>query len=311
MTDPPATGAGSGTAAAPLAPSAQTASSIQTASSMPAFTAQAVSPHVTRIHDPHDVLMYLVTGRDRALLVDTGYGVGDLATFVARLTDLPVTVALTHGHIDHAFGASQFHDVMLAPADLPVLAEHQALSSRMHADIATSTTPPFLAPAIAPANLAPLEAGDRIDLGGTTVRAFAAPGHTPGSMALLVEPDRLLITGDAANQLTFLFLPESSSVADYAAMLRRLAQETDGTFDRVLVSHGAGDIVPTVLEDLATLCERVLAGTDDAVPFEFQGRRGLVARAVEPATGSPHPDGPESPLVDDAPNLVYDPDRIR
>ena len=281
------------------------------------FTAATVSPHVTRIRDPHDVLMYLVAGTERALLVDTGYGVGDLAGFVAGLTDLPVTVALTHAHVDHAFGASQFDDVRLNPAELPVLAEHQVLSTRMHEQVdaaardATDATPkPYLAPAVDPSTLTALVAGDRIDLGGVTVAAFATPGHTPGSLALLVETDRLLITGDAANQLTFLFLPESSSVAAYAGTLRRLREETAGLYDRVLVSHGTGEITPTVIDDLLALCARVLAGTDDAVPLEFQGRQGLVARAVAPAAGTPHPGAPEGPAVDDLPNLVYSPDRI-
>lgn len=283
-----------------------------TTPSGPGFTAQVVSTHVTRIQDPHGVLMYLVTGRDRALLVDTGYGVGDLAAFVTGLTDQPVTVILTHAHVDHAFGASQFQDVHLNRTDLPVLTEHQALSSQLHAEVAASATPtPFLAPAVDPAQLAPLEPGERIDLGEAAVRAFAAPGHTPGSLALLVEPDRLLITGDAANQFTFLFLPESSSVAEYAATLHRLRAETAGTFDRVLVSHGSGEITPTVLDELIALCERVLSGTDDAVPLTFQGKQGLVARAVAPGAGNPHPDAPDGPLIDDAPNLVYSPDRIR
>ncbi|WP_164860140.1 MBL fold metallo-hydrolase [Actinomyces wuliandei] len=101
----------------------------------PGFTDTRVSRHVTRTHDPRDVHMHLVTGRQRALLVDTGYGVGDLAALVTSLTDLPLTVVLTHGHIDHAFGASGLTDVHMHPADLPVLARHQVASRQLHDEV--------------------------------------------------------------------------------------------------------------------------------------------------------------------------------
>ncbi|AYD90519.1 MBL fold metallo-hydrolase [Actinomyces lilanjuaniae] len=277
----------------------------------PGFTDTRVNRHITRIHDPRDVHMYLVTGRERALLVDTGYGVGDLAAFVTSLTDLPLTVVLTHGHIDHAFGASGLTDVHMHPADLPVLARHQVASRRLHNAVrsAHAGTPgdapaPVLAPEVDPTRLVPLHDGERIGLGGLTVEVLEAPGHTPGSVALLVEEERVLITGDAANQLTFLFLPESSTLTSYAAMLERLTARAARRYDRVLVSHGSGEITPTVLEDLRTLCERVLAGDDDAVPFRFEDMGGLVARAVTRSHGDP------GPPADDAPNIVYDPHRL-
>ena len=51
---------------------------------------------------------YLLLGRDRALLLDTGLGVGGLRREVEALTDRPITVALTHVHWDHIGGCGQF-----------------------------------------------------------------------------------------------------------------------------------------------------------------------------------------------------------
>ena len=51
---------------------------------------------------------YLLLGRDRALLLDTGLGVGGLRREVEALTDRPVTVTLTHVHWDHIGGCVQF-----------------------------------------------------------------------------------------------------------------------------------------------------------------------------------------------------------
>ena len=49
--------------------------------------------------------MYLLTGKERALLIDTGFGTIPLKSICEELTVLPVIVALTHGHVDHIGGS--------------------------------------------------------------------------------------------------------------------------------------------------------------------------------------------------------------
>ena len=56
-----------------------------------------------RIGSAEAVFSYLVVGRQRALLIDTGYGLGDLKAAVDSLTSLPLlivnrdsTVTLSH-----------------------------------------------------------------------------------------------------------------------------------------------------------------------------------------------------------------------
>ena len=46
----------------------------------------------------------LVIGKERALLFDLGIGADDFGAAARTLTDLPLTVILSHGHIDHIGG---------------------------------------------------------------------------------------------------------------------------------------------------------------------------------------------------------------
>ncbi|WP_160643184.1 MULTISPECIES: MBL fold metallo-hydrolase [unclassified Neglectibacter] len=54
----------------------------------------------------------LIVGTERALLLDTGIGNCNIRTIGEELTDLPITVALTHEHGDHIGGICQFDEVL-------------------------------------------------------------------------------------------------------------------------------------------------------------------------------------------------------
>ncbi len=90
-----------------------------------AFSQNATSWYFTReiaarawlIGDNGADNMYLIEGNDSSLLVDTGLGVADLASFVKKLTSKPLIVVNTHGHPDHAGANYQFEKVYVYPAD--------------------------------------------------------------------------------------------------------------------------------------------------------------------------------------------------
>ncbi len=48
--------------------------------------------------------MFLLVGREQALLIDSGYGLQNLPERIRQITNLPVTLVNTHGHLDHANG---------------------------------------------------------------------------------------------------------------------------------------------------------------------------------------------------------------
>lgn len=71
--------------------------------------------NIYHIWEPAGTASSLIIGKTKALLIDTGYGYGDLKTVVRSLTDLPIRVVNTHCHIDHAGGNYQFQKGTITP----------------------------------------------------------------------------------------------------------------------------------------------------------------------------------------------------
>ena len=53
---------------------------------------------------------YLLNGRERSLLIDTGLGISNIFDEVVKLTDKPITAVATHIHWDHIGGHKYFPD---------------------------------------------------------------------------------------------------------------------------------------------------------------------------------------------------------
>lgn len=191
---------------------------------------------VIQIRDAMGVCMTLLKGADRALLVDTGYGVEDVGAFVRTLTDLPLTVILTHGHHDHALGSRWFSEVFLLPEDFSVYETYtgdfwrrdvwNGAAQRGFTDEEAFLTAPM------PRSTA-LKPGE-IDLGGLTAQIIPCPGHTPGSAAVYMPERKLLLTGDDWNPCTWLFFPEALSARAYRKNVLKLL---DLPFEWALCSH--------------------------------------------------------------------------
>ena len=61
----------------------------------PWFEVYRIRPGIFAIYEPHqleEVISYLILGADRAVLFDTGMGIGNIQAVVAELTKLPVGV---------------------------------------------------------------------------------------------------------------------------------------------------------------------------------------------------------------------------
>ena len=269
------------------------------------FTAQRLPNGVTEITDLSGVHCFLVEGRDKALLIDTMTGLRGLPAFVATLTDLPVEVALTHGHMDHAGGVFEFGRCYIHPEDIPML-DGRTLPARV--GYVRGQLPPGEAPEASafvpdgPVEFVPLKAGDKLDLGGRALEVLHVPGHTRGSLCYLDTASGDFFAGDACNNNTLLMMDVSATIEEYLEALLAL-KERQGDIRRFYLFHGPSLQDKSCIDDNIQCCRDILAGTDDRVPVDFLGRPGYLAKERTPGTFS-RKDGRFG-------NVVYNPQQVR
>lgn len=167
-------------------------------------------------------MSYLIVGRERAVLFDTGPGWRDIDGVVRALTDRPVIAAASHLHYDHVGSLDRFDAVALA--DRPSL--------RTLADETGQVLPPDdlhlgAVERVAPEPFVVTEwwtHGQIIDLGGRSVEVVHSPGHTEGSMMLFDRAAAQLYTGDFIYPGNLLALFPGAHMGRYLESARALAE---------------------------------------------------------------------------------------
>ena len=128
--------------------------------------------------------LYLLFGKDRVLLLDTGAGglqvrptidgvIGDWLTAHHR-TSIPLVVAHSHSHGDHRMGDVEFKDrpdTVVVGWTAPEVAAFFKVADWPH-DVA------------------------KFDLGGRVLDVIPTPGHHPSHIMVFDAKDRLLLSGD-------------------------------------------------------------------------------------------------------------------
>ena len=235
----------------------------------PWFEVYKPASGVFAIYEPHqaeEVISYLITGSNGALLFDTGMGISDIKKVAEELTKLPILVLNSHTHDDHVGGNWEFETVHGMDTDFT---RKNAQGSREDAQaeitpdqICGSLPKGFDAKSYAtrPWKIsAYTHDGDRFDLGGRTIEVIATPGHTPDAISLFDRSNGLLFTGDTYYPAPiWLFRPETDLDA-YAASIRRLAALAPQV-KLVLGAHNIPVAPPTVLPGLVAAFDAVRAG---------------------------------------------------
>ena len=231
---------------------------------------------VYRITSAEAVCMELLVGEDRALLFDTGWGLGNLKETVRQITDKPLIVVNSHGHVDHVNGNSQFEsDIYIHPDDIELCRMHS--SAEMRKFILGSCEgmgilpegfdrDKYLSPK--PQNYIPVKEGDIFDLGGKTLQAVELPGHTPGSIGLLYREKGILYPGDALVRTLIMYGPESAKLSVY---MKTLDKADALEFTEMFQSHRQEAAEKEELKLYRAAAER--AGWDTAIPYRDPGKK--------------------------------------
>jgi glyoxylase-like metal-dependent hydrolase (beta-lactamase superfamily II) len=214
------------------------------------FERKALGEGITLLWEPHvhpllRCNIWHVAGRDSDLLVDTGLGVASLAEAAADLFDKPLTVVLTHCHMDHAGGAHEFGTCCVHAAEAQALTDasnHLPLDVSVYSpdDLAWFAGIGYdisggLLTAIPHAGFDPashamqaaqasrlIEEGDVVDLGDRAFEVLHLPGHSPGSIALWDAASGTLFSGDAVYDGALLDQIPGSDIPAYIHSMERL-----------------------------------------------------------------------------------------
>lgn len=183
------------------------------------YEVECIMPGIWHIEDYNDDSIYVVEGRNKALVIDTGLGGGDFIQLIESLTRLPYELAVTHVHHDHMTHSDKFGKFYMSKKEaplLPLFIETGMPQSKTTAE-----------------DIIDLGSGDSIDLGGgVVIEAFEVAGHTPGSLVFFDRAHGVCFTGDALG--VWLQVPGALTIGEYRKSLVR--------FDQKLQEPGYGEL---------------------------------------------------------------------
>lgn len=204
--------------------------------------------NIYHIWEPAGTASSLILGKTRALLIDTGYGYGDLKSMVRSLTDLPLRVVNTHCHIDHAGGNYLFQgntrvvdereirlqtifSIGINPYVENVYRLYQIEQKPLVIQKILREKSPEEYPwpqdfdkekylEYKECKFDALQDGENIDLGERKVKVIFLPGHTMGSVVFFDEQTGTLFSGDNISNSLWIQFDQSENVYRFAEHLK-------------------------------------------------------------------------------------------
>ena len=206
-----------------------------------------MSEDTWRIED-NDVRFFLLAGKKKALLIDSGMLVNNAKEIAQQLVSLPIELLNTHADRDHVGSNAEFETFYMHAAEASNYYNTQKKTGK------------FIT----------IENGDIIDLGDRKLEIITIPGHTPGSVALLDINNRVLYSGDTVQDGTIFMFGVQREFHAYIQSLEKLETMKD-RFDTIYPSHGTIPVKPELIAQLQEAACSVLEGKIEATDGEFHG----------------------------------------
>lgn len=144
-----------------------------------------IRDNIWQIAEDDGVYCTLIKGKEKAVLIDTGYGRRDLKSFIEEYVSTPYMVINSHGHPDHIGGNHWFDEVWALREEWDVIKHFEEREASYQ--------------------LKELRIGEQINLGDIHINVISLAGHTKGSIGFIVLEEKLLVAGDALNEGLWLF----------------------------------------------------------------------------------------------------------
>jgi len=250
------------------------------------------------IYEPNqwqEAISYLLIGTEKAMLVDTLQGIGDLKSVVEQLTNLPVIVINTHSHFDHVSGNYQFDNIYGVNNAFTLNNanghDHSVNAGNMTADTFWKNVPKDFSVDTyenKPYTISRyLMDGEIIDIGDRPIEVAFIPGHSPDSLFLVDRNNRMMMTGDSFYPAGLYVYSATSSFRDYVNSVQTMLKyESDVDF--LLPGHNE-TMQPASY--LAKLRAATLAVQDTSTPstiddegihtYQFEGFSLLVRKPLD------------------------------
>jgi glyoxylase-like metal-dependent hydrolase (beta-lactamase superfamily II) len=224
------------------------------------FEIYKVKEDIYAIYEPfqyEEALCTLILGEEKAFLIDTGCGIGNIRKAVEEITDLPVMVVNSHAHNDHIAQNYLFDEVAMLDHPWSHEAEKGLPNSEMAHLIAEGMlwkelpedfdAENYIVPGFKVTHW--FKEGDILDLGNRTLEVIYTPGHTPDCVCFLDREDRLLFTGDMFYTGGIYTYLNGGDIPTFISSYLKMLEHYD-EFDYLMPSHNEPWVEKTLLKDV-------------------------------------------------------------
>lgn len=252
-----------------------------------------------------DMWQYLLIGPEKAMLIDTGYGIGNMHALIRRLIgERELIVVNTHDHPDHAYGNCVYGRVYCHESLVPYL---ELQDETIYDYLFDENGKPIWIdfdradlPAFRPFEIIGVPDGTIFHLGGDyDVELIHVGGHAAGLAVFLDKKGRNLFAGDAAcSDMYFINLDAchntqykahngriySPSVNEKYRSLDFVRERTaylisrKGEFDHIFPGHYIPDLECDLFEDMLRAFDEIAADPLGAADFVKEGPFGMKER---------------------------------
>jgi glyoxylase-like metal-dependent hydrolase (beta-lactamase superfamily II) len=222
------------------------------------FTARLITRGIWQISDSIGGDCYLLSGKDEAVMIDSGQPLENIRLFAEAIAEKPVRrVINTHSHFDHTGGNGYFETVY---------------GTRAASRSAKNTMGEL--PALYPLNYhyTLVEDGDIIEIEGRPLKVVELSCHSPGDIAVIDLAGRALFCGDEVDSGQVLLLPgyaerpgqiHGAPAATVETCMRTMERliALEKEFDLLCPAHNGSPIDTIYLDWFRTLCRGIMDGT--------------------------------------------------